>query len=50
MLGAQGLWAGRDFYRATSAMTLDLGFLVSSEGLLHLVALYDTRGDVDDLF
>jgi hypothetical protein len=26
MLGAQGLWAGRDLYRATSAVTLGLGF------------------------
>jgi hypothetical protein len=26
MLGAQGLWAGRDLYRATSAVTRDLGF------------------------
>jgi hypothetical protein len=26
MLGAQGLWAGRNFYRATSAVTRDLDF------------------------
>jgi hypothetical protein len=26
MLGAQGLWTGRDLYRATSAVTRDLGF------------------------
>jgi hypothetical protein len=26
MLGAQGLWAGRDLYRATPAETRDLGF------------------------
>jgi hypothetical protein len=26
MLGAQGLWAGRDLYRATSAVTRDLSF------------------------
>ena len=26
MLGAQGLWAGRDLYRATLAVTRDLGF------------------------
>jgi hypothetical protein len=26
ILGAQGLWAGRDFYRATSAVTRGLGF------------------------
>ena len=26
MLGAQGLWAGKDLYRATPAVTRDLGF------------------------
>jgi hypothetical protein len=26
MLGAQGLWAGRDLFRATPAVTRDLGF------------------------
>jgi hypothetical protein len=26
MFGAQGLWAGRDLYRATLAVTRDLGF------------------------
>jgi hypothetical protein len=26
MLGAQGLWAGRDLYHATPAVTQDLGF------------------------
>jgi hypothetical protein len=26
MLGAQGLWAGRDLYRATPVVTRDLGF------------------------
>jgi predicted RNA-binding Zn-ribbon protein involved in translation (DUF1610 family) len=26
MLGVQGLWAGRDLYRATPAVTRDLGF------------------------
>jgi hypothetical protein len=49
MLGTQGLWAGRDLYRATPAMTRGLGFSVSSEGPPHLVASYDTRGDVEDL-
>jgi hypothetical protein len=29
MLGAQGLWAGRDLYRAISAVTRDHGFTVS---------------------
>jgi hypothetical protein len=37
MFGAQGLWAGRDLYRGTPAMTRDLGF---SE-LSHFVASYD---------
>jgi hypothetical protein len=32
-------------------VTRDLGFFpVSSEGPPHLVAFYDTRGDVEDLF
>jgi hypothetical protein len=51
MLGAQGLWAGRDLYRATPAVTGDLGFFsVSSEGPLQSVASYDKRGGVEDLF
>jgi hypothetical protein len=36
MLGAQGLWAGRDLYRATPAATLDLGF----SGLIWRTALF----------
>jgi hypothetical protein len=32
MLGAKGLWAGRDLYRATSAVKRGLSFPVSSEG------------------
>jgi hypothetical protein len=31
MLGAHGLWAGSDFYRATYALTLGIIFPVSSE-------------------
>jgi hypothetical protein len=50
MLGAQGLLAGKDLYRATPAVKRDLIFLVSSERPPHLVASYDTRGDVEDLF
>jgi hypothetical protein len=50
MLGAQGLWAGRNLYRATPAVTWDLAFPVTSEGPPHLVAFYDTQGDVEDLF
>jgi hypothetical protein len=44
-LGAQGLWAGRDFYRATAAVIRDFGFPVSSEGPPQSVASYDTHGD-----
>jgi hypothetical protein len=45
MLGAQGLWAGRDFYRATPAVKRDLGF----SGLIRRTApfsrlLRHTRG------
>jgi hypothetical protein len=45
MLGAQGLWAGRDLYRATSAVTRDLGFF----GLIRRTASFSrllrhTRG------
>jgi hypothetical protein len=50
MLGAQGLWAGRDLYRATPAVTRTLVFPVLSEGPPHLVASYDTLGDAEDLF
>jgi hypothetical protein len=45
MLGAQGLWAGRGLYRATPAVTRDLGF----SGLIRRTApfsrlLRHTRG------
>jgi hypothetical protein len=45
MLGAQGLWAGRDLYRATPAVTRDLGF----SGLIRRTASFSrllrhTRG------
>jgi hypothetical protein len=45
MLGAQGLWAGRDLYRATPAVTRDLAF----SGLIRRIApfsrlLRHTRG------
>jgi hypothetical protein len=45
MLGAQGLWAGRDLYRATPTVTWDLGF----SGLIRRTApfcrlLRHTRG------
>jgi hypothetical protein len=31
VLGVQGLWAGRDLYRATPAVACGLGFLVSKD-------------------
>jgi hypothetical protein len=45
MLGAQGLWAGRDLYRATPAVTRDFGF----SGLIRWTAPFSrllrlTRG------
>jgi hypothetical protein len=46
MLSAQGLLAGKDLYRATPAVTQDLGFSV----LPNLVAYYKTEGDAEDLF
>jgi hypothetical protein len=36
MLGAQGLWAGRDLYRAIPAVTRGLGF----SGLIRRTALF----------
>jgi hypothetical protein len=52
MLGAQGLWAGMDLYRATPAVTRDLNFsgLMRSEGPSHSVTSYDTQGDLENLF
>jgi hypothetical protein len=50
MLGAQGLWAGRDLYHATPAVTLDLGFSGLIRRTTHLVTPYDTWRDVEDLF
>jgi hypothetical protein len=38
MLGAHGLWAGRDLYRATSVVTRDLGFF----GLIPFSRLFTT--------
>jgi hypothetical protein len=35
---------------AIPTVTWDLSFPISFEGLPHLVASYDTRGDVEDLF
>jgi hypothetical protein len=46
MFGARSLWAGRDHYRATPTSV----FPVSSEGLPHSVASYDTQRDVENLF
>jgi hypothetical protein len=44
-LGAQGLWAGRDRYHATTPV-----FLVSFEWPPHSVAYYGTLGYVENLF
>jgi hypothetical protein len=46
LLSAQGLWAGRDLYRATPAVTQGLSF----SGLIRRTAPYDTQWDVEDLF
>jgi hypothetical protein len=46
MLGAQGLWARRDLYRATRTSV----FSVISEGPPHSVASCNTQGGVEDLF
>jgi hypothetical protein len=45
MLDVQGLWAGRDLYRATSA-----GTLVFWSHPPHSVTSYDKQGDAEDLF
>jgi hypothetical protein len=44
MLGAQGLWAGRDLYHAIPAVTQSLGFSGLIRRTTSLVASYDTRG------
>jgi hypothetical protein len=47
-LGAQGLWSGRDLYRATPVVTRDLGFFRSlSKGSPHLVASHDMQRDAE---
>jgi hypothetical protein len=50
MLSAQGLWAGRDLYSATSAVTRDLGF----SGLIRRTApfrrLLRHAWDAENLF
>jgi hypothetical protein len=55
MLGAQGLWAGRDLYRATPTCTVTRG--VGFSGLIRRTAPFScllrhtvTRGDVEDIF
>ena len=45
MLGAYGLRAGRDLYRATPVVTRVLGFVVSSEG-----RPFQQARDTQDLF
>jgi hypothetical protein len=46
MLGAKGIWAGRNIYRATPAVTQG----VASEGPPNSVASYDTHENADNLF
>jgi hypothetical protein len=50
ILGARSPWAGRGLYRATPAATRDLGFPGLIRRTAPLVASYDTRGDMEDLF
>jgi hypothetical protein len=51
MLGAQGLWAGRDLLSCHTYCDMGLRFfLVSSEGPPHTFASYDTHGDAESLF
>jgi hypothetical protein len=51
MLGAQGLWTGRDLYRVILAVTCGLGLLKTYSNLdPQAVASYDTPGDAEDLF
>jgi hypothetical protein len=49
-LGLSSALMAFELYRVTPAVTRDLGFSVSSEGLSHLVASYDTHGVAEDLF
>jgi hypothetical protein len=51
MIGTQGLWAGRDFYRATLSLTQNLSFIsLSSKELPYQVASYYSHKDAEDLF
>jgi hypothetical protein len=50
MLGAQGLWTGRDLYRATPTVTRGLGFSCLFRRTAPLSHSYDTQGDAEDLF
>jgi hypothetical protein len=50
MLGALGIWAGKDIDGATPAVTRGLGLSGLIEGPPHSVVFYHTQGDVEDLF
>jgi hypothetical protein len=50
LLGAQGLWAGRDFYCATPAVTRGLGFSGLIRRAVQFSRLLRYRGDAEDLF
>jgi hypothetical protein len=50
MLGVQGLWTGRDLYRATPPVTQGLSFfLVSSQISSNLVTSYESERDAKDI-
>ena len=51
VFGIYGLWAGRDLYCVTPAVTRDLGFFQSRPNdSLHLIAIYDKCGILRTLF
>jgi hypothetical protein len=47
MFGAQGLWAGRDLYRATPAVTRDLGFSRLIRSSVPFLRLWRHARDAD---
>jgi hypothetical protein len=50
MLGTQGLWAGRDLYRATPAVTQGPRFFQSHPKDRPIQSPLNTRGDGENLF
>jgi hypothetical protein len=49
MFGTQGLWAGRNLYRATSAVTQGVVFFGLIGRTTPLFAFYDTHCDDEGL-